>query len=199
MHGPLGCHVPPLPWFVWPQLQQKSALHRRHLMWLHPPFFSIGMWQLGHGFVPSPTCGDSAIAPPWRAAKTLRSAHVAGQWGSSPHKGHQRVPHAPHAASQHGWSQVAVHVARTSMAQVAEGQCDSSGRLRTAALERIVRSESKAVLSIAACRMASGTAAPQPDWAQRIVVAAPSVSAAATVSVAYRRQQSRHIVCPQPA
>jgi hypothetical protein len=34
-----------------PTIQQNSFLHLRHVMWLHPPFFSIVEPHLGHSFV----------------------------------------------------------------------------------------------------------------------------------------------------
>ena len=33
------------------QTQQNSYLHFLHVMWLHPPFFSIVLWHLLHSFV----------------------------------------------------------------------------------------------------------------------------------------------------
>mmetsp|Transcript_32999 Transcript_32999/g.97785 ORF Transcript_32999/g.97785 Transcript_32999/m.97785 type:complete len:256 (+) Transcript_32999:1589-2356(+) len=168
VHAPEGCHVPPRAWFVCPHAQQKSARHCQQRMCRQPPFFSIGAWQLGHGLIPSLGICIGRSPSPWRDLKTRHSAQVAGQCGSSPHDGHHRSPHAPHAASkQRGWSPG--RVVQTSETQAAFGQYESVGWLRIRALERIASRASYSPRFIASRSSESGATTPQLGSAQRIM------------------------------
>ena len=83
------------------QIQQKSWRHCEHEMWLHPPFFSMSLLHLGHGFEFWTT--HSALSKFWAlmTLKSFNNLHGIKSWISSSQPKQKRKPHLHLTA---GWS-----------------------------------------------------------------------------------------------
>ena len=65
------------------QTQQNSYLHFLHVMWLHPPFFSIVLWHLLHSFVFVLIQFAVSLSSRHFCNHSFDTAHTNGRWSLS--------------------------------------------------------------------------------------------------------------------
>lgn len=65
------------------QTQQNSYLHFLHVMWLHPPFFSIVLWHLLHSFVLLLIQFAVSLSSLHFCSHIFATAQMIGRWSAS--------------------------------------------------------------------------------------------------------------------